>query len=252
MRGVIRDDLIVAISSENGVPIPHSRIEYLRYDPVAKAVIDIRQLPQPYTFYIDPNGVKHIVQIEPDWQPLDCNWDDELVFENGKWRIKTKEEKFQEYKQTQIAKLNRKAKDYIAQILKELDWGVSYEEALSELQNSALDAETRILFFLKPKIAGITLTQIREKVALYLASQYTTENLQKELSEKGFTQEEIERFLPLFAEAAEVASLIYWTEEVWKKEEELEETIQKTESIEEIDRLMSSIQFPPPPGGSEE
>ena len=167
MRGVIRDDLIVAISSENGVPIPHSRIEYLRYDPVAKAVIDIRQLPQPYTFYIDPNGVKHIVQIEPDWQPLDCNWDDELVFENGKWRIKTKEEKFQEYKQTQIAKLNRKAKDYIAQILKELDWGVSYEEALSELQNSALDAETRILYFLKPQIADITLTQIREKVALY-------------------------------------------------------------------------------------
>jgi len=157
----------------------------------------------------------------------------------------------QKHRETQIKELNQKTKAHIEKTLKELDWGDSYEEALSELQNSALDSETRILYFLKPKIADITLTQIREKVALYLAEQYTTEDLQKELKEKGFTQEEIEKFLPLFAEAAEVASLIYWTEEIWKHEEKLEEEIQKAESVEEIDQLMGSIQFPPPPGGSE-
>jgi len=155
----------------------------------------------------------------------------------------------QKHKEAQIAKLNQRTKEYIAKILKDLDWGNTYEEALSELQNSALNAETRILYFLRPKVADITLTQIREKIALYLARQYTTEDLQKELEEKGFTQEEIEKFLPLFAEAAEVASLIYWTEEVWKYEEELEEAIQKAESVEEIDQLVENIAFPPPPGG---
>jgi len=155
----------------------------------------------------------------------------------------------QKDKKVQIAELNRKTKDFITRTLKNLDWGDTYEEALSELQNSALDTETRILYFLKPKVTDITLTQIREKLTLYLAGQYTTEDLQKELEEKGFTQEEIEKFLPLFAEAAEVASLIYWTEEVWKKEEELEEAIQKAASIEEIDQLMENLTFPPPPGG---
>jgi len=157
----------------------------------------------------------------------------------------------QKHRETQIRELNQKTKAYIERTLKELDWGDSYEEALSELQNSALDSETRILYFLKPKIADITLTQIREKVALYLAGAYTPQDLQKDLKEKGFTEEEIEKFLPLFAEAAEVASLIYWTEEVWKHEEKLEEQIQKATSIKEIDQLMDSIQFPPPPGGSE-
>jgi len=165
------------------------------------------------------------------------------------WREKTKKEKLEEYKQNKIAGLNRRTKEYIAKILKNLDWGDTYEETLSELQNSALNTETRILYFLGRKIADITLTQIREKIALYLAGQYTTEDLQKELEKKGFTQEGIEKFLPLFAEAAEVASLIYWTEEVWKKEEELEKAIEEANSIEEIDQLMSSIQFPPPPGG---
>jgi len=48
-----------------------------------------------------------------------------------------------------------------------------------------------------------------------------------------------------------VASLIYWTEGVWKHEEKLEEAIQKAASIEEIDQLMENLTFPPPPGGSE-
>ncbi|GEM_PF-3495894 len=172
------------------------------------------------------------------------------VWEEGKgWREKTDDDVLKEEKETQIRKLNQKTKDYITKILRKLDWGNTYEEALSELQNSALDTETRILYFLKPKLDDITLTQIREKIALYLAGQYTIEDLQKDLEEKSFTQEEIEKFLPLFAEAAEVANLIYWAEEVWEKEEELEEAILKATSIEEIDRLMASIQFPLPPGG---
>ena len=71
------------------------------------------------------------------------------------WREKTKEEKLQDYKDQKISTLNQHTKNYVTQILKNLDWGDTYEEALSELQNSALDTETRILYFLKPKIRWV-------------------------------------------------------------------------------------------------
>jgi len=227
------------------------------------AIFDEKGLPKAfYDSEIHKTIPKGAVEINNDvWKKLLTGkyayLNGELVEITGKiwderekvWREKTKDELLREYKETQIANLNRRTKSYIARTLKELDWGDTYEEALSELQNSALDTETRILYFLRPKVADITLTQIREKIALYLAGQYTTEDLQKELEEKGFTQEEIEKFLPLFAEAAEVASLIYWTGEVWKKEKELEGAIQKAASIEEIDQLMENLTFPPPPGG---
>ena len=227
------------------------------------AIFDEKGLPK--AFY-DPDIHKTIpkdaVEINNDvWKKLLTGkyayLNGELVNITGKiwderervWREKTKEEKLQDYKDQKISTLNQHTKNYVAQILKNLDWGDTYEEALSELQNSALDTETRILYFLKPKIADITLTQIREKITLYLAGSYTLQDLQKELEEKGFTQEEIEKFLPLFSEAAEVASLIYWTEEVWKHEEKLEEAIQKAAYIDEIDQLMENLTFPPPPGG---
>jgi len=98
----------------------------------------------------------------------------------------------------------------------------------------------------KPKIADITLTQIREKLALYLAGQYTVNDLKTELTNNKFTQDEIEKFLPLFSEAAQIASLIYWIESVWRKEEEIEKQINNAQTIEEIDKIISSVQFPTP------
>ena len=211
------------------------------------AIFDEKGLPKGfYDPAIHKNIPQNAVEISDEvWEKLLTG---KYAYLNGAL-VEITGKIWDEKKKAQIAELNRRTKDYITQTLKALDWGDTYEEALSELQNSALDTETRILYFLKPKIADITLTQIRGKIALYLAGQYITEDLQKELSEKGFTQEEIEKFLPLFTEAAEVASLIYWTEEVWEHEEELEEAIRKATSIKEIDQLMSSIQFPPPPGG---
>ena len=93
MYGTVKDDLIIAISSNEGVQIPHYEVEYLRYNPKTQKIIDIRKIPQPYTFYIDEKGIKHIVKLNDNWQELKCNWNDELVLDNGKWRVKTKEEK---------------------------------------------------------------------------------------------------------------------------------------------------------------
>ena len=67
------------------------------------------------TFYIDENGIKHIQQLNPNWQQLNCNWDDELVFDTSinQWRVKTPEELLNDYKQKKIEGLKKIAYDYI-------------------------------------------------------------------------------------------------------------------------------------------
>ena len=101
MKVRIKDDILIAIIE--GDFSDYIEIEdfnpYLRYNPESEEIIDIRELSQPYTFYIDEKGVKHILQLNQNWQPLKCNWDDELVNDNGTWRVKTEAEKLQEKKQ---------------------------------------------------------------------------------------------------------------------------------------------------------
>ena len=169
-------------------------------------------------------------------------WDEQ----NKKWINKPEDLILKERKEDAISYLNIKAKQFITDILKELNWGDTYEEALTELQNTAISIETKILYFLKPKIPTVTLTEIREKLALYIAGQYSVDDLKTELSNNNFSDEEIEQFLPLFTEAARVASLIYWIESVWEEEEKLEEQINNAQSVDEINNILSSVQFPTP------
>ena len=130
--------------------------------------------------------------------------------------------------------LSNIAKKYIEKILKQLDWGDTYEECLSELQNTAISTETKILYFLKPKIPNLTLTQIRENIALYIAGQKTKEEIIQELTQAGLTQEEINQYFELLTSAVEVAKLINWIEQVWKEEEKLEQEIEKGNFNEKI------------------
>jgi len=119
MKGIPKLDLITGFitGDADGVDLPHNELQYLRYNPKTKKVIDIRQLPQPYKFYIDEKGIKHILQLDPSWQPLECNWDDELVNDNGMWRVKTEEEKLQERKEQNKRNMLRLQKERLEQIL---------------------------------------------------------------------------------------------------------------------------------------
>ncbi|MCX4026912.1 hypothetical protein H0A36_12050 [Endozoicomonas sp. SM1973] len=66
-------------------------IDYLRFN--GEQVVDARNYSE---FYIDKNGTKHIVQHEADWQPLICDFNDDLVKDSNGWRTKTEQEKLQE------------------------------------------------------------------------------------------------------------------------------------------------------------
>jgi len=61
------------------IPIDRLRI-------VDGAAVDIGSMSH---FYVDGNKTKHVVQSDPNWQPLDCAWDDMLSLEDGQWRVVT-------------------------------------------------------------------------------------------------------------------------------------------------------------------
>ncbi len=143
-----------------------------------------------------------------------------------------------------VKEVNTSAKQYISTILKQLDWGDSYEEALAEIQNTATAAETEILVLLKPKIENLTLSKIREYVALYITGQKTTEEILDELKEYGFADEEIKQFFSLLETAVEAGKLIYWIEKVWRYIRDIEDKRKSVASIEEIESIISDLKFP--------
>ncbi len=46
-------------------------------------------LTPPTTYYIDSNGIKYSKQLQTSWQPLQCNYNDLILFENGQWVVAT-------------------------------------------------------------------------------------------------------------------------------------------------------------------
>jgi len=64
---------------------------------------------------------------------VDLQDDEDIVFENGEW-VKRKIINIQ--KGEKKKQVNKSAKEFISTILKKNDWGDTYEEALSELQNT--------------------------------------------------------------------------------------------------------------------
>lgn len=138
--------------------------------------------------------------------------------------------------------LNRQAKNYILQELSNLDWGNTYEECLAELNSSAQVTETKILYLLKPHKPDLTLTEVRQKIAEYLAKTYTAEDAVKEMQEAGLTEEETQKYLSLLGYAVEVAKLLYWIEEVWDYVEQKEKEIDQATTVEELEKI--EIKFP--------
>ncbi|MFS1463852.1 hypothetical protein BCU40_022130 [Vibrio lentus] len=81
MKIVFNDDFPVAIGThgiETSIPFDQARL-------VDGEIVDVSQFTK---FFIDKGGRKHAVDLA-GYQSLSCNIDDELVFEDGAWRIKT-------------------------------------------------------------------------------------------------------------------------------------------------------------------
>lgn len=81
MKIVFDNDFPVAIGThgiETDVSFDHARL-------IDGEIVDVSQFTQ---FFIDKGGRKHAVDLG-GYQSLSCNIDDELVFDDGVWRIKT-------------------------------------------------------------------------------------------------------------------------------------------------------------------
>ncbi|RUM30660.1 MAG: hypothetical protein DSY42_04200 [Aquifex sp.] len=162
---------------------------------------------------------------------------------------RVKQLKFQQTKERLKRQLNLDARNRILQKLRELDWGETYEECIAELQNSAISTETEILYRLKPFKPDLTLTEIREKVAMFLAGNYTQQDFMNELSSLGIDTQAQPEILDLFRQAREIAELLYWVEQVWKEVETLEKQIDNAKDPSQLPSLeqggMLWEQFPP-------
>ncbi|MCG9790682.1 hypothetical protein L1D61_26490 [Vibrio mediterranei] len=81
MKIVFNNDFPVATGT-HGV---ETSISFDKARLVDGEIVDVSQFTQ---FFIDKGGRKHAVDLD-SYQPLSCNIDDELVFDDGAWRIKT-------------------------------------------------------------------------------------------------------------------------------------------------------------------
>lgn len=188
---------------------------------------------------IQKEGKIKFIKVSPEQLPkcskfIKCfyrlNKDGEIVIDVD--RLKTCQKK----------QLNDLAVRYIKSKLVNLDWGNTYEECLAELNSSAQVTETKILYLLKPHKSDLTLTEVRQKIAEYLAGTYTAEDVVKEMQEAGLTEEETQKYLSLLGYAVEVAKLLYWVEEVWDYVERKEKEIEQTTTVEELEKI--EIKFP--------
>ena len=100
------DDLVYEVLNDGSLKF----VNKLRYD--GEKIVEARAFK---TFYIDEKGIKHIKKLNPNWQELNCNFDDPIIFDKSisKWRVKTPEEILEELKQEKIQNLKQKAYEYI-------------------------------------------------------------------------------------------------------------------------------------------
>lgn len=88
MFAIFDSDLVIGRTTEvqsHGVEVDQSSYFNLRFD--GSDLVDISTLGLT-VFYVDSDGVKHIVEGE-GWQELECHYDDVLVLYNGLWRVRT-------------------------------------------------------------------------------------------------------------------------------------------------------------------
>lgn len=96
-RALTHNDLVVGRTSFNQKPLIPADLESydasaLRYD--GSDIV----LPGNYTtFYIDSDGVKHIIQHDDLWQELECAFDDDLTTDDdGNWKVKDSNDEYNE------------------------------------------------------------------------------------------------------------------------------------------------------------
>jgi len=149
------------------------------------------------------------------------------VWDDKKWRAKTKEEKLQEYKETQIKELNQKTKAYIESFYPDIKqrsdiadkeyWGTYL---LSINQNYSLDEIYKT------------------------ASKYALDIFNKKIKLSDILNKFSETERKAWEQLIKVALRILFVQECKSVYHEILNKIQKATSIEEIDQLISLIKFP--------
>jgi len=123
MYAIVKDDIVVTTISDASIKYyrsPEKRntfvlipdellsvdIERLRYD--GGEIIDVGTSARK--FFVDKRGVKHISDSTDDErQVLYCRFDDELVCEDGKWRVLKDEEKLNRIRSKMIEAVKTEA-----------------------------------------------------------------------------------------------------------------------------------------------
>ncbi|MEZ8930320.1 MULTISPECIES: hypothetical protein [unclassified Vibrio] len=94
MKIIFEYDYPVAFGThgiDTDIPFEHAR-------KVGGEIVDVSM---DTTFFIDSGGRKHVLNID-NYQQLDCHINDELILDNGIWRIETASDVYQ-IKRTDIA-----------------------------------------------------------------------------------------------------------------------------------------------------
>jgi hypothetical protein len=150
-------------------------------------------------------------------------WDEE----SGTWREKSEDEMLAEKVSHMKASISGYTDSYIRQKLQEID------EDLADITSEAQVIEGKILYIAAKEGITVTTDEVKQKVALFVAGDYTQEQAISDLQEKGLSEEAIQSILPLLSRAVEIARILNWKEEVWQKEGELEAQID-TMTLEEL------------------
>lgn len=95
MRVQFDGDIPKAIAGRSGHRLPKGMSELSQTDVLSRArwdgsnVVDAADFG---SFFVSPDGRKHIVQHDPEWQPIECDFDDPLVLDSGSWKIQSASE----------------------------------------------------------------------------------------------------------------------------------------------------------------
>ncbi|MGF1909161.1 hypothetical protein L4C38_06960 [Vibrio kasasachensis] len=135
-KGSFDNAIAVLVMNENSVVISELVIskvppEFARFSDMS--IVDIRELT---TFFINESGDKFVCEFS-GYQQIQCQFDDELLFTDGKWKVKTSRYKYieqeKEWQRMELTKVDRSIFNYrqdqsIPEIYSELRI-TSYSEA---------------------------------------------------------------------------------------------------------------------------
>lgn len=110
MKAVISGDLVTGWDAAGTIGVvvptdlqglPQGRLRYVDGEIVDAAEID--------AWYVDDNGVKHAVGLDPSWPSLACAWDAVLIGGPGAWRAETAAERLASLKDRVKAQIDAEA-----------------------------------------------------------------------------------------------------------------------------------------------